>query len=388
MFNSSGNEIHIMYDLTEEQRMIRQAAGDIAEEFADNACTWQGEFPWENLKVLAENGFIGINLSEEYGGGGMSEFENLLVVEEIGRVCPDTGTLVNAMSMVGPRTVEMFGTEAAKEKYLPPVINGETFMALAMSEPEAGSDLRNMNTTVEQVNGEYYLNGEKIWTSHFPESDSVVVWAMFEETMGAVIIDTDSAGIELNNHFTNMAGETQTHWFMEDVHVPKENILISEPGQFKEQLKALNWERLSIPIHSNAQALCAMEKAVEYAQEREQFGQPISEFQGIRWKIADMSKKLEVSRAMTHKTALTADKQNDTPDPLDTHIANLYAGEVVQEIVSESLQLFGATGYMQGHPLEYLYRFVRGRRLGGGTDEIMKNTIGDHVLKNNYPASR
>jgi alkylation response protein AidB-like acyl-CoA dehydrogenase len=150
-------------------------------------------------------------------------------------------------------------------------------------------------------------------------------------------------------------------------------------------LKALNWERCGSAAYSNAIARCAFDKAVEYATEREQFGQPIGEFQGMRWKLAEMTKKLEASRALTYQAVITAEEQGRVPDRLATSIAKLYSGEMVEEVVSEALQTFGSTGYQRDHPLEYLYRLQRSRRIAAGTDEVLKDNISDKIFESGLP---
>lgn len=376
-----------MVSLTDEQRMLVSSIADIAEnEFADKAFEWEDEMPLENMKTLSEHGFLGVNFDEKYGGAGMSEYEAMLVTETIGRVCPDTAALFNSIHMVSPRAIDMFGTEAAKETYLPPVLNGEDFIAIAISEPEAGSDVKSMNTTVKERDGELVLNGEKMWVSRFPIASAAVTWVKFPEGLGTVIVDLDDPGVEVSNEYTNMAGHTQTHYFMNDVVVPESNVLTRGRDAFREQLKALNWERLAVAGISNAIAANALDKALEYAETREQFGQPIGEFQGIEWKLADMVKQLETSRTMTLQTGKLAVREGRVPDPFRTGIANLYSGEVAETIVSEALQIHGANGYQQGHPLEYLYRLHRGFRIAGGTDEIQRNTIATYLKERGVPS--
>jgi alkylation response protein AidB-like acyl-CoA dehydrogenase len=377
-----------MLDLTDEQRMIVRTLSELAEnEFADEAFEWGAEYPWENLELLADQGLMGINLAEEYGGGGLTEFEAVLAVETIGRVCPDTSYALYGQSMVAPRAIEMFGTEAAKERYLPPVCEGESAIAIAISEPHAGSDAGAMNTHVEEDGGELSLTGEKIWVSSVEAADAAVVWTKFPDgNLGTVIMDFDAPGVEVNEHYTNMAGHHQTHFFMEDVHIPEENVLVRGRDALKEQLKSLNWERCGSSAHACAIARCAFDIALEYAGEREQFGQPIGEFQGMRWKFADMATELEAARSLTYRAAVNAQAQGRVPDRMETSIAKLHSSQMVEHVVSEALQVTGATGYQREHPLEYLYRLQRGRRIAAGTDEVMKNTIADAVFDEGLPA--
>jgi alkylation response protein AidB-like acyl-CoA dehydrogenase len=168
------------------------------------------------------------------------------------------------------------------------------------------------------------------------------------------------------------------------VPVPQEHVLTRGPDGFKNQLKALNWERLGSATLANARGRCALSKALDYAEDREQFGQPIGEFQGLQWKLADMTKRLEASRALTYRAATTAVERGGIPTRMETSISKLYSAEMVESVVSEALQIHGSNGYQQGHPLEYLYRMQRGRRIAAGTDEIQKNQIAN-VLREDGP---
>lgn len=374
-----------MIALNEEQRMLIETARDIAEqEFAENAGQWNGEKPWKNLETLADAGFLGISLPEENGGGGMGEFEAVLLEETIGRVCPDTAYALPDMG--APRAIAMFGSEEAKEKYLQPVCNAEDHVAIAISEPEAGSDVTSMTTQIEETDdGELYLTGEKIWVSGVEEASAAVVWAKFPEGLGTVIMEFDQPGVEIQQHYQNMFNHSQSQFYMEDVHIPVENVLTRGSEGFKEQLKALNWERLGNAALCNGTALAAFDRAIDYAEDREQFGQSIGDFQGIEWKLADMAKQIQASRALMYQAADTARRESRSPSRLETSIVKLFSSEILETVVSEALQIHGANGYQQGHPLEYFYRFARSRRIAAGTDEIQKNTIAKVLKEEGIP---
>ena len=376
-----------MLEADDDRRDLIDEAGALAErEFAERACSWNGEFPWENLQILADRGLVGVNLPEEYGGRGLGEFAAMAIIEAVGRVCPDTANALYVSSMVSPRAVDMFGGEAAKEEYLPPVCAGETSFSIAISEPEAGSDAGSMTTQVDESSRGLTISGEKTWVGYVPQSDAAVVWARFPDSnLGTLVLDLDAPGIEVEERYENMAGQVQTHFTMDDVEVPEENVLARGKSAFKEQLQALNWERLGSATYANAISRCALEKAIEYAGEREQFDQPISEFQGMRWKLANATADLEASRAVAYRAATNAAERDRVPDRIETNVAKLYSGRVAEEVVSEALQVFGARGYQRGHPLEYLYRLQRSRRIAAGTDEIVTNTIADQVVEKGLP---
>jgi alkylation response protein AidB-like acyl-CoA dehydrogenase len=374
-----------MLDLNDEQRMIVSSLRNIVqEEFEKTASDWNGEMPWENLQILADHGFYGINFDEEYGGAGMTEFEAILATEIIGRECPLTAWHYGDQHLISPRAIQEFGSEAVKERYLPSIMEAEDRIAVGMSEPEAGSDLKAMTTTVEERDGELVLNGEKIWMSSAPECVATIIWAMFPEGMGTLILNLDADGVEFVSDFTNMAGEVQSQIRMNDVIIPEENVLTRGEG-FKLQMKALNWERLAGTTIANATALCALDKALDYSQDRKQFGQPIGDFQGIEFKLADMVTELQASRQLLFQTGKNAVDQGRVPDPMETLMASLYAAQTAGTVVDEALQIHGANGYMQGHDLEYLYRFARGFRIGGGTDEILKNEIAKFLKEEGAP---
>ena len=365
-----------MIGLSDEQQMLVDELERIATgEFADRAYEWAGATPWANIETLADRGFWCVNIGEEYGGGGMSELEAMLTIETVGRVCPDTGQYLYEQQMVAPRAIEMFGSEAAKERYLPPVTAGEDCIAIAISEPEAGSDVASMTTRVRERGGALVLEGDKIWVSSVEEASATVVWVRFPEGLGTVVVDLDRDGVEVGQHFTNMAGHTQSQLFFEDVEVPPENVLTRGEDAFHRQLRALNWERLGSTALANALGMAALQQALEYAGDREQFGQPIGEFQGIEWKLADAAAELQASRALAYRAGQAAVDRGRIPNRLDTSIAKLYSAEMVETVVSEALQIHGANGYQRGHPLEYLYRMARARRIAAGTDEMQRNSI-------------
>lgn len=370
--------------LSDEQQAVLETVRDLAEQnFAEKACTWHDTVPWENIELLADHGLLGVNFDEKYGGGGMTEIEAMLMIEIVSRVCPDTGLFLNTQQMLAPRVVAEFGTEPAKESYLPPIIAGEDAMALAISEPEAGSDVSAMHTIAQEDGDGFRVTGEKTWVGGVSHSSSAVVWVRFpDEGLGSLIVDLDAEGVKILNHFTNMAGHSQTRFRMEDVHIPEANILTRGQAAFNQQLVSLNWERLGNAAMITGRMAFALDMAIEYATEREQFGQPIGDFQGIEWKLADLVKQYKAAQGLTHHAAQSAVMTDSTPGRLGASVATLYASEMAEHVVSECLQIHGATAYQKGHPLEYLYRDVRGWRIGAGTDEIQKNQIADSIKTN------
>ncbi|ELZ28404.1 acyl-CoA dehydrogenase [Halogeometricum pallidum JCM 14848] len=375
-----------MRALTAEQREFAERAESVAAEFTDDAYTWHGDVPWENLEELAEADLYCPSISEEYGGQGLSDLTAMLLTEAVGRECPDTGWFTYMQSMVAPRAIDLFGSDSVKEEFLPAVTAGESFVSIAISEPEAGSDVGSMTTEVTEEDGRLVCNGEKTWVGGVPFGDAAVTWVRFPEGLGSVVIPYDDPGVEIQEVYTNMAGYSQTHFTIDDVVVPERRVLTRGQEAFKEQLVSLNWERLGSSILTVAWAEAALERALSYASEREQFGRTIDEFQGIEWKLAEMYRQVETAASLAYASAAGAEGHERAPPRLQTSTAKLHCSRVAEEVVSEAVQIVGARAYQQGHPLEYLYRFARSRRIAAGTDEMQLNTIARALEERGLPA--
>jgi alkylation response protein AidB-like acyl-CoA dehydrogenase len=369
------------FQQSEEQKLLKRMAGEVAEsEFADSAFTWEEEFPYENQETLAEQGLLGIAIPEKYGGGGYTVVEVLLAQEAVGRVCPDTAHVLSRSSMGPPRAIAELGSDHLKETYLPPVCNGDLVMSIAISEPQAGSDAGEMTTSIEKEGDTIVVNGQKAWVTKAAVADSFLVYGRFPDgNVGAVVVDKEMPGLRLGEGDVNMAGHVQHEIYFEDCEVPAENVLVEGKSAFKQLLTEFNIERCHNAMMCIACGLNAFDQALEYAQQREQFGQAIGDFQGIEWKLADMAMKLEAARLLVYRAASNA--VQESPSRLETSIAKVMANEYGDDVIDQALQIHGANGYMKEHPLEYLYRWVRGWKIAGGTVEIHRNTIAGQLKK-------
>lgn len=369
------------FRLNDEQRMLKSTVEEIAEnEFADEAFTWD-EFPHENVPTLEENGLLGIALPEEYGGGGYTPVEALIASEAVGRVCPDTAHVLSRSSLGPPRVIATLGSDYLKETYLPDVCTGDRIFSVAISEPNAGTDATNMQASARREGDDVVINGTKSWITKGNVVNSFLVYVRFEEDdrIGAVVVDKDSPGFTVGEGYENMAGGVQNDLFFDNCTVPEENVLAHEPGSFKKLITEFNVERCHNAMMCVSCGLNAFDKALEYAKDREQFDQPIADFQGIEWKFADMATKLEAAKLMIYRAASNAN--HSEPSRMETSMAKLMANEVGQYAVDEALQIHGAMGYMDEHPLSYLYQLVRGWRIAGGTVEIQRNNIAKELKK-------
>jgi alkylation response protein AidB-like acyl-CoA dehydrogenase len=369
------------FQLSEEQRLIYNTAKEIAEkEFSDDAFTWEHEFPEENQQILAEQDLLGIGLPLEYGGSGYSVVEVIVAQEAVGRVCPDTAHILSRSSMGPPRVIAELGSEYLKEKYLPDVCSGNQIISIALSESEAGTDAGNMQTSVERDGSGIILNGGKMWVTKAQQAGAFLVYARFPDgNIGAVVVDKETDGLTLDDGTVNMAGHVQSEIYFDDCVVPEDQILVHDKEAFKQLLTEFNVERCHNAMMCVACGLNAFDKALEHSQEREQFDQPIGDFQGIEWKLADMATELEAARMLIYRAAANA--RGSDPSRIETSMAKVKANEAAQEVIDDALQIHGAIGYTKESPVEYLYRWVRGWKIAGGTVETQRDSIAGEVKK-------
>ncbi len=370
--------------LTDEQKQIRRAARELAEkEFAENAFQWHEEFPAENAAVLAEQGYLGMTLPAEYGGADMSFFDLLMAMEGIGEVCPDSANLLRDTNTGNMQIVAQFADEKYKEQYLPPICNGEdTYIAIGMSEPEAGSAVTDMSTEATDDGDAWVLNGQKSWVSQAHRSQAFVVYArMPDGNIGSVLIDRENPGLEVGDPDENMSGEKQSSLFLDDCRVEKSRRLVTGSESFKRQIKTYNVNRVLGMANNWIMAKWLFEDALEYAQYREQAGQPIIDHQAISHRLADMATKLETSRWLIYR-ALSGE---ELPGRALSSMSKVFVGEKTLEVVDDALQIKGANGYVGDTPEAFAYQKLRGYLLAGGTPDIHRNNLARSLQKEGYP---
>jgi alkylation response protein AidB-like acyl-CoA dehydrogenase len=371
------------FKLSETHRTIRRSARELAEsEFEEEAFTWHGEVPHEHRKLLAENGFLGMTLPEEFGGAGMSWMDNQMAMEGIGEVCPDTAYLLSETNSGNLQIIAKFGSEEQKERYLSPVLEGDSFIAIAMSEPEAGSAATDMSTTATEDKDDYVLNGTKAWVSGAPKADAFVTYArMPEGHIGSLLVDRDTPGLTVADPDKNMYGDLQSQLYFDDARIPKSASLVTGPDAFKRQIKTYNVNRVAGIAHNWVIAKWLFEDALEYAQNRQQGGKAIGENQAIQHRLADMAIKLETARYLIYRS-LSGD---ELPGRILSSMSKVYVGEKMHEVADAALQIKAANGFVGDTPESYAYRRLRGYLIAGGTPDIHRNMIAKSLYKTGFP---
>lgn len=362
--------------MSPDQSLLKSTASKLArEQFRASAFKWNGEYPEANEKILRDQGFFGLSLPPEYGGGGLTLVEELLVLEEIGRVCPDTAFV---LAMTGPaRIIAELGSDDLKQRYLPLFCQQGRKIAIAISEAEAGSAVTELRTKARVEGKKVIIDGGKIFISHADICAAFLTFVKFDEGIGAVMVEKGAAGFQLGKPDINMAGHRQYTLFFDDCAIPAENILVRGKDAFKKLIRAFNAERCLSAMWAVSIALCAFDLALDYARQRRQFGHSIAEYQGIQWMLAEMAMRIEAARLLAYQGAAE-------PSRMKSSMAKAVSSEMVEQVTSDALQIFGGYGYMREHPLEYLYRLARGRRIAGGTVEIQKNMIAEELLRKGF----
>ncbi|MPZ61697.1 MAG: acyl-CoA dehydrogenase [Propionibacteriales bacterium] len=376
------------FDLTPEQRAIRDTARRLAEDrFADRAFTWDG-FAWENARTLAEAGFTGIAVPEEDGGQGGTLLDAVLVMEAVSEVCPHSGDAVQATNFGAIRQVSTFGSERVKRELLPELLAGRALVGAGMSETEAGSGLTDLRTNARYDGGDVVLNGNKVWSSHGPDLTHSVVWCRFgprTRDIGCVVVPVDAPGFTRGPGERYMSGERHAALYMDDCRVPRDHVLLDNDA-LRRMFTIFGVERVGNAVRALSLAQAAFDRAVEHARTREQFGRPLCEFQGLQWKFADMRMSLDAARLLIYRAVSNADQ--GAPNAAEAAIAKCYANEAAFEVANQALQICGASGYSASSPMEYYVRRIRGWMIAGGSTEMMRNRIAEEVFERRFSQRR
>jgi alkylation response protein AidB-like acyl-CoA dehydrogenase len=374
---------------SEQLTLVRQSAQDFAERFIrPHVMEWDEAqtFPIELMRNMGEHGFLGVLVPEQYGGAGLTYQEYVSVIDEIAQVCGSIGLSVAAHNSLCTNHILQFGSEEQKQQYLPKLATGQWIGAWALTEANTGSDSARMMCTATREGDEYVINGSKNWITHGKSGDVVVVMTRTGEIGGknnatAFIVERSNPGLKYGkkeNKLGMRASET-AEVILEDCRVPVSARLGEEGDGFKQAMKILDGGRISIAALSLGIAKGAMKAASQYALERQQFGQPIANFQGISFKLAEMATKVHAAELMTREAASL--KMEGTHMTKEAAMAKFYASEICVEVSTDAVQIFGGYGYTKDFPVEKFYRDSKLCTIGEGTSEIQKIVIAREVLK-------
>jgi alkylation response protein AidB-like acyl-CoA dehydrogenase len=378
------------FDLTEEQQQIKSSIREFAEgEIAPHVRGWdeQQHFPVELLPKLAEQGCMGVIFPEEYGGAGLGYVEYVTIIEELSRVDGSVGISVAAHNSLCSNHIFMFGSEEQKRKYLAPLASGEKLGAWGLTEPSAGSDASGTRTTAVKKDGGWIVNGAKNFITHAIHGDTCVAVASTDRAMRskgitAFIFEKGMKGFgpgKKEDKLGLRASETASVIF-EDCFVSDENRLGPEGLGFIQAMQVLDGGRISIAALALGIAQGAYESAVRYSKERQQFGKPISEFQAIQFKLADMATQIDAARLLTYRAAFLKDEGRKVTK--ESSMAKLYASEISVKVCEEAIQIHGGYGYTKDYPPEKYWRDSKLCTIGEGTSEIQRLIIAKQILSN------
>jgi alkylation response protein AidB-like acyl-CoA dehydrogenase len=376
------------FSLTAEQRAVRETAREFAEEEiapvareAEETETWP-EAVWEKA---VEAGLVGADIPEEYGGAGMGTLESVIVAEELSRV--DAGVAAALGTDFGTGMIEEYGTESQQEWILGGVASGEVITAMANTEPSHGSDAASIETSAEKEGDEYVIDGVKTFTTHGTIADVILTMCRTGEGghdgISAILVETDRDGLEVESEIHKMgwnATET-TQLRYDDVRVPAENLVGQENLGFYQLMDFFEHERVGVAAGALGIAQGCLEEAIDYAQDREQFGRPIKKYQAIQHKLADMGVQTENARRLIYDAAARID-DGESPRKLAS-MAKLYASEIAEEVASDAIQIHGGNGYTRDYPVERQYRHAKIYQIGEGTSEIQRSIIAEELLAGN-----
>jgi len=372
------------FTMTPEQAEIVHLTDEIVarERFAEHAFDHyrSGEAPSHNLDVLRNSGLLGLSVAQQYGGGGLTPYEALLATEKVTSACPITGTIMNGCDLGPTGILNQHGTPEQKQKYLRQLSQAHQRVSISLTEPGAGSQLTALQTRAEVVGDECIITGDKVFCSGADKADLFFVYVRFgpkTEDIGAVIVERNTANFEIGPTYTHMSGSRWAPLHFDKCAIPTSNILPLENG-FRDLIGTYNLERAGAAIKAIGVAARAMTFAKEHVQTRTQFGQPLSDFQGVRWKFADMELKLEAARLLTYRAVANA--VDGRPSRHESSLAKVAASEAANFICDEAIQVCGATGVQVEVGLEWLYRLARVTRIAGGASEVHRNIIAKSVL--------
>ena len=366
------------FSISDDQRAFVETVRKVCQkEFAPRAIKYlDGSWPAENMNRLGDIGVLGMSIPEEYGGSGMTTLDSVLVLEEIGKVCYVTA--MGALGEVGAqsRIIATYAPESIKRDILPRVAAGEAMLAICLTEPDAGTDVPNYRTNCEIKGGKVILNGAKTLISRADIAEMFVVFTRVNnvagaEGIGCVLVPRNVPGLSYNTTYHTMGGEYLSDVRFENIELPLENLVLRDNGM-KRLLSAFNVQRCLNPAICLGISEGALEESIKYMRDRKAFGKAIGQFQGMRWKAADMMIQIEAGRGLLYRAAVSG---KQFPDPTLAAMAKIYCNEMSIRVTSEAVQVHGGYGFTDEFPVSRFFRGTRYGSLGGGTTETLRNLV-------------
>ena len=371
------------FNLTEQQKLFQKVIREFCEkELKPIASKIDQEeyFPLDLYKKMGKMGLMGMTVPQKYGGAGIDKVSYMIALEEISRFCGSTGLTVEAHNTLGCGYIYEHGSEEQKKKYLPNYTNGDNFAALAITEPNAGSDVAGLQTTAILDKDEWVINGTKQFITTGDIAGVTIVMAKTDKEKGAkgisaILVEKDTKGFKVGQleDKLGLRGSKTAELIFEDCRVPKENLLGEENKGFYGVMDTLDRGRTAVGAMAVGIARGALEDSLEYAQQRQQFGRPIGKFQAIRWMVADMATDVDAARLLVYRAAFLED--NKLPYSKEAAMAKLFASEIAMRATNKAIQIFGGYGYTREYPVERYFRDVKLCQIGEGTSEVQRIVI-------------
>lgn len=375
------------FSFSDEQRLFADSVRAFAERHLRDSALARAHsdaYPWDVAQLMAAQGLLGITVPAADGGAGGTLMDAIIAIQEIARVCPRSADVVQAGNFGAIRVLAAYGSPAQKECYLRPLLAGKGLIAVAMTEPNAGSAVTELTTALAPEGDGYRLTGSKIFTTHGLHATVFLVYARFGPGVGgigSVLVERGAKGFTFGKPVRFLSGEEWNPLYFDDVHVPKDNVLLG-PGGFKKQIAGFNVERLGNSARALALGQYAFETARQHALTRRQFGRPLADFQGLQWKFAELKLQLDAAQLLLYRAATNADR--GLPSPEETALAKVACNRAGFNAANEAMQVMGGAGFGEDTLVEYCFRRTRGWMIAGGTIEILLNRIAEHVFDKRF----
>jgi butyryl-CoA dehydrogenase len=377
------------FKLKQEHELVRKMVREFAEKNMKPIAAEideKSEFPAETIQKLGPLGIMGMDIPQQYGGGGTDAISYAIAIEELSRVCAATGVIVSVNNSLVCFPLNKYGTEEQKQKYLKPLASGQKLGAYGLTEPGAGTDAAGQSTTAKLDGDEWIINGQKTFITNGAEADTIVTFAMVDKEkkhkgIGAFIVEKDSPGYSIgqSEHKLGIRGSSTSELNYDECRIPKENLLGEIGEGFKIAMSTLDCGRIGIAAQAVGIAQGALEESIEYSKTREQFGKPIAKFQAIQWMIADMATETEAARLLLYNAAYAKDTKDRYS--MESAMAKLFCAETAMRATTKAVQIHGGYGYTKEYAVERMFRDAKITEIYEGTSEAQRMVIAANLLK-------